>query len=100
MAISFIEQRTLLKTGTFRERVIQAILTAALAIQNEDPNTPNHASRVQLAYAVVMNPAGMEQRFSEILSTQMTSAEPTDADISNAVSAIWNAVALSMFHAE
>lgn len=67
--ITFIEQRTLLNTGDFRERVIQAILTAALAIQNEDPSTPNHASRIQLAHAVVMNPAGMEQRFNEIMAT-------------------------------
>lgn len=99
MAISFLEQRILLKTGDFRERVIQAILTAALAIKNEDPGTPNHASRVQLVHAVVMNPAGMEQRFSEIMATQMTSMDPADADISNAVSAIWNLIALVMFPA-
>lgn len=97
MAISFLEQRTLLKTGNFKELVIQAILTAAIAIRNEAESTDNHASRVALASAVIMNPSGMESRFSELLATQMTSMEPTDADISNAVSAIWDAIALTLY---
>ncbi len=64
--ITFTEQRNLLKNGDFRERVIQSILTAALAIQTEEPSTEHHESRVQLAKAVTMNAAGMEPRFSEV----------------------------------
>lgn len=36
--ITFTEQRNLLKIGDFRERVIQSILTAALAIQMTSTN--------------------------------------------------------------
>lgn len=99
MTISFLEQRTLLKTGDFKELVIQAILTAAIAIRNEPVSTENHVSRVALASAVIMNPSGMEPRFSELLATQMTSMEPSDANISNAVSSVWDAIALTMYPA-
>ncbi len=99
MAISFLEQRTLLKTGDFKELVIQAILTAAIAIRNEPVSTENHISRVSLASAVIMNPSGMEPRFSELLSTLMTNTNPSDAEISNAVSSVWDAIALTMYPA-
>lgn len=95
--ITFTEQRNLLKIGDFRERVIQSILTAALAIQTEDPSTEHHENRVQLAKAVTMNAAGMEPRFSEVLVTQMASTEPSDAEISDAVAGVWDMVALAMF---
>lgn len=69
------------------------------SIRNEPVSTDNHASRVALASAVIMNPSGMEPRFSELLSTLMTNTNPSDAEISNAVSAVWDAIALTMYPA-
>lgn len=95
--IGYSEQRSLLETGDFRKKVYQAIIKAAVAIRNEDPNTDHHQSRVSLANAVVINPRQNEQRFSEVLATQMTSTNPSDSDIDGAMGAIWNSIALAMF---
>lgn len=83
--IGYGEQRSLLETGDFRKKVYQAIIKAAVAIRNEDPNTDHHQSRVSLANAVVINPGQNEQRFSEVLATQMTSTNPSDSDIDGLV---------------
>lgn len=97
MALSFIEQRKLLLTGNFRERVIPAITAAAIAIQFENSTPDAPAGRKSLARSVITNPAGMEPQFSLLVATLLTTADPTDEAISGAVSSVWNALSDALY---
>ncbi len=103
--LSFTDQSTLANDSTFGNRVLQALVTAALAIQSEGLTTAQHSARVQLAYNILNNapPGGYQSLFVKAIATDATvgaqagsppvQGNVTDAAISAMVSATWNAFA-------
>lgn len=97
MALQFENQAELIENSIVQNKIGQAAFTAAIAISNEAPETPNHIARVQLANTVIVNWSFVRESFMRCVLTQIPSEDPTDAEISNAVSAVWNTIALAMF---
>lgn len=97
MAIALGKQAELASDSLYTSKVGQAAFTAAIAISNEAPETPNHIARVQLVNTVIANWQFVRESFLRCVLTQIPSEEPTDAEISNAVAAVWNTIALAMF---
>ena len=97
MAIKLAKQAELASDSLFISKVGQATFTAAIAISNEAPETPNHVARVQLANTIIVNWSFVRESFLRCVLTQIPSEEPTDVEISNAVAAVWNTIALAMF---
>jgi hypothetical protein len=94
-------QNTLAKDSTFIGRVESAIVAEAFAIIAEPPGTGNHDQRARAAKSVLGNPAvyatmmafgvATDPQVAADAGTTPTPANVTDADISNAVSGMWNA---------
>ena len=97
MKLNLEKQSMLTQNRLFEARVLQAIISSAIMISNEAKDTPNHRSRSGLANATIMNPDLVRKSFLTAVVTQLENQEPTDAEISNAISAVWDAIALAMF---
>lgn len=98
MAIIKLEkQAELIENATIGNRIGQAAFSAAIAISNEAPETPNHAARKQLANTVIMNWAFTRESFLRSVLTQLSSGDPSDEELCDAVAAIWDAIALAMY---
>lgn len=91
--MDFISQNTLATDPDTITRVRQAILGAAIAISAESDQTANHARRIALAYSVLHSPEQFAKTFAFGLATLAVNDAPTDAQISTAVAALWNAYA-------
>jgi hypothetical protein len=95
------DQFTYSQNATFQNKVRQALVSAAIAISGEAQ--ANNRNRTTLAIAVLANPTAYLQQFCEAVTADPTvsgkiagggaSGTETDADVSNAVSASWNAFA-------
>ena len=72
-------------------RVQQQIVMSAIAIANEPPATVDHVNRAALARQVLLSPAGAVGYFQQGVASQGLDNTATDAQIANAVNAIWNA---------
>ena len=97
MALTFEKQAILFNDPIHADRIGQAVFTAAIAIGNEAPETPNHSARLSLAQTVLTNWALVQTSFLRAVATQLNSPTPSDEGISNGVSAVWNVIALAMF---
>lgn len=97
MALTFEKQAILFNDPIHADRIGQAVFTAAIAIGNEAPETPNHSARLSLAQTVLTNWALVQTSFLRAVATQLNSPTPSDDGISNGVSAVWNVIALAMF---
>ena len=97
MALELRKQAELMENPVIGNLVGQAAFAAAIAISNEAPETPKHTARLQLANAVVMNWAFVREAFLRTVLTQLSSEEPSDSELGNAVAAVWNVIALAMF---
>lgn len=99
--MALIDQVTLSADSTFITRVRQSIIAAAIAIQSETVSTGFHELRAKLAKAVMNQPDSYAPLFAKAVATdatvQTSAGSPpvqtlvTDANINNAVSAMWNA---------
>lgn len=89
-----------------RDPLVRAPLTAAISaaavqIMSEDPTTPGHQSRIQLATRVLNGPDGAVDSFLWAVSSNATivdkwmsnQTESAIADFAFVVSTVWNAVA-------
>jgi len=94
--MGYQEDDVLSQDATFQARVKQATVKAALAISSEAETTKNvvDSKRNTLAKGVLNDANAYMIRFTHavIQSGPFTTASP-DADITNAVSAVWNGVA-------
>lgn len=97
MVLELRKQAKLIENPALGNRIGQAAYTAAIAISNEAPETPNHSARKQLVNTVIVNWAFVRESFMRCVLTQISTEDPTDVEISNAVAAIWNTIALAMF---
>ena len=98
--MALVDQFTLASDATFQGRVRQAIIAAAIAIVNESMATGYHSLRAKLAKAVMNNPGSYASLFAMAVAgdaavVASAGAPPvqvsvTDANINNAVSAMWN----------
>lgn len=82
--------------------VLAAVLaTTAVAVQYEDPATPQHTARAALATKVAADPTNYALRFAWACSTNATTVgkwvagdhDGAIADLAFVVSTVWNAVA-------
>jgi len=78
---------------SLQARVQMAALAAAQNISTEDPATANHANRVALAQNVARSTDGFRVPFTNMLCAEGITANSTDGDITNMVSAVWNTMA-------
>lgn len=97
MTLELRKQAELIENPVIGNLVGQAAFAAAIAISNEAPETPKHTARLQLANAVVMNWAFVREAFLRTVLTQLSSEEPSDSELGNAVAAVWDTIALAMF---
>lgn len=98
--MAFIDEWNLVNDKVFRGRVSIALFHAALQILEEDPETVNHAARVQVASSVRSNPEGAVQWFILYVATNpniasMGPVSSNDSDISWVISSVWDLVATS-----
>ena len=75
--------------------VKMAIVKVAIAIQNEDTKTPNHAARSAYARQVLLDPDGYANRMIWGVASQAPDDPLDDAKIESIVSSIWNSYAFS-----
>jgi len=94
--VSYAGSKELTRNASFRDRVEVAMIKCALAIQSEPEGTPKHVERSKLAYTVLHGNAQLVDRFALAISTldSVTSDDVSDADLSTAVSSVWNAFAI------
>lgn len=97
MAIGLQEQSYFISEPIFADKIGQAIFTAAIAISNEAPETPNHTARLNLSRMVIVNWELVQTSFLRAVATQLISPTLSDEEINNAVAAVWNTIALAMF---
>jgi len=103
---SLADQYTYSQTTTFQNRVKQAVISAAVAIQNEATSAAFHYHRAKLAQEILM-PGGMTNwlvQFAEGVANDATvsgkiatggaSGTDLDTDIASAVSALWTGFAV------
>lgn len=92
MAWSYLELYNNSNSSELNNRVQMACLKIAVDVQNEDPGTSNHASRLVLANRVV-NGSGLPSRVVALLALRnpaLQVASPTDSDIDFTVSQQWD----------
>jgi len=97
--MAFSDTWKLVQHKTLNARIEVAVVTAAIAIANEAPETPNHAERKALALKVVAAP----ETYAAILAygvcanvTIATAGEATtDNDIQFVVNSLWDTYALA-----
>ena len=76
----------------FQYRVAMAIISTAIAIQNEAVNVANHAQRSAYALLVLANPSGYARIMAPGFTVDGTmDTTATDAALAARASAIWNA---------
>lgn len=78
---------------SFQARVMQAMVTAAVAIQAESTGTSNHTNRANYAKLVLNAPQQYVFAFAQGVASQGQDNNATDATIQNTVNSIWNALA-------
>ena len=82
--------------ATWKARVKAALITAAVNITVDAPNTALDQQRDRLARAVLSDPDGWTERFNLPVALGFTSdndlaaANVTDAEIDTRVAAVWN----------
>lgn len=94
--MSYAQQWDLVKDNGFRGRVAMAIIGAAKAIMDEDPEAPNHVKRVRLARSALNNPEQMVVSFIYDIASNPTIAAdgPTasaDGDLDFVIASVWDA---------
>lgn len=95
---TYVQQYALAQNAAFRQQIATAlVLTADNVILVEDGGTTNHAARVVLAQAVLMDADLWASRMalavvekSTGISDDAPSGPAADADIFSSVDAIWN----------
>lgn len=94
--MAFADQYTNGNSLVFTQRVSIAMENAAIAISSEATSTTNHGNRVALAKQTLLNPSQYAPLFAQAVAANLAMDAPnsaTDAQLSNTVSAIWNALA-------
>jgi hypothetical protein len=101
-------QSTLSTDPNFLKRLSPLLLQEAEVIAVEDPSTPKHAERRQLAQAILTNPQGMAASLAPAIcnATNLVAANTTynfeagatetsatDAEIRSQISSLWNVLA-------
>jgi hypothetical protein len=76
----------------FQYKVQMALISTAIAIQNEAPTTANHAARSAYAILVLADTPGYAIRMAPGFTVDgaLDPATATDAQIESRASAIWN----------
>lgn len=97
MSLPLKKQSELLEKSFLKNRIGQAVYTAAVSIANEPTGITNHKERVQLSNAVIMNWEYVSGAFLRLVLTQLSEEEPSDEEINIAVSSVWDVIAKAMF---
>ena len=90
---SYLTQNDVAYQPSFQARVQQAMDTAAINVQAEAANTPNHTNRATFARAVLQAPQQYVLAFALGVASQGIDNTATDATIQNTINSLWNAYA-------
>lgn len=96
-----IEAADFARDAAIRAPLTAAITAAAIQISTEDPDTPLHEVRVELAHRVLVHPASMVDQFAWALSTNATvvdkwaagNLEGAVGDFAYVIATVWDALA-------
>lgn len=91
MALTFAEQFTTFDSAAFQQRLLMCLLKTAQNIVSEDPQTTNHAKRLQLAEKVIREtviPFRMNLLLP-VLNPALQVEAPSDSDIEFTVAQQW-----------
>ena len=92
--MTYAQIRNLAVQSAFIDQVRIAIVSAAINISSEAPETANHANRVAYALAVLRSPGSYAANMAEGVAQDATvQAAQTDANVMSAVGGQWNAYA-------
>jgi hypothetical protein len=101
-------QTALATDVNFLRRLASLLVSEALVVANEDPSTPSHQQRRQLAQAIIANPSGMAANLAPSITngTNLVAAttsynfeaaaietSATDAEIRSQIATLWNVLA-------
>lgn len=102
MAATFSQLGQIASQPDFQNRVAIAMMNTAIAVYNEGSGVTGHAARALYATKVLNGNYALTQAIEGVLTSSTIIAEATvatagngiaDADISNQISAMWNALA-------
>ncbi len=91
--MTLLQQHTAAEENEFILKVEQAAVATAIAILGESSATGGHAERAAFSSGVLLNSREEARRLAHGVVTQDVDNESSDAAISNAVIALWNAYA-------
>ena len=80
---------------SFRSRVSMAMVKAAMDIQSELTTVAYHTQRSAFARLVLVEPSRYTPPFAQALAAQGLDDTSTDKQITDMVSAVWNALAVA-----
>ena len=98
-------QSALAADANFQKRLSSLLTSEALVVAAEDPSTPSHQQRRQLAQSILANPTGMSYTLGPTIAngTNLVAAETsynfeagaaetsaTDAEIRSQIATLWN----------
>lgn len=102
MALSLTVIGSAAGIGNFKAQVMAALASTCTAILSEAGTTPDYVVRRKMAQKVQQNLDGYAAAFAVPVASQIQATKPTtysdltgiqDADVSNALSALWTQVA-------
>ena len=96
--MALIDVEPLATDPVFLSRVKAALVAAAIAVQTEDPQTPNHAQRARFAAAVLHQTDRVGPKVAWGVASNPTilgqgEAGSSDGDIEFVISGVWDAYA-------
>ncbi len=77
-------------SARFQQRVLMAVLKAAVAISSEATSTPDDANRKAYSKQALNNPQVVTVPWAQAMAAQGYSNTSADTDLDNGVSSIWN----------
>lgn len=78
---SYAELYDLMQSDPIQNKVRVAVVDAAIAIKNEDPQTANHAARLEWANSAISDPNGTATKVSRyvvVANKSLTAQQITD----------------------
>lgn len=80
-------------SGTFQSRVEIALVSAAVAIQAENPDKANRGNRRALSRSCLVESNKYVRAFSLAVASAGIDESSADADIAAAINSVWDAIA-------
>lgn len=96
-ALSLLERAQLAESRDFQRRITIAMLTVAVEVLREDPETTAHANRIKLAGMALKEPQFIVQRLAHVIViTPAITPDVADAVLLTIIRTNWTAFAVGL----